>query len=105
MQGGLQFGLVSGGAFHTCGVTTGGVGYCWGPNGNGQIGDNTTVVRLTPQTVFGNLSFTSVAAGPYHSCALATGTGAGVYCWGYNGTGELGDGTTIQRLVPTRVQQ
>ena len=105
VQGGLQFGLVSGGAFHTCGVTTGGVGYCWGPNGNGQIGDNTTVVRLTPQTVFGNLSFTSVAAGPYHSCALATGTGAGVYCWGYNGTGELGDGTTIQRLVPTRVQQ
>ena len=105
VQGGLQFGLVSGGAFHTCGVTTGGVGYCWGPNGNGQIGDNTTVVRLTPQAVFGNLSFTSVAAGPYHSCAIATGTGAGVYCWGYNGTGELGDGTTIQRLVPTRAQQ
>lgn len=41
---------------------------------------------------------TQVAAGSYHSCALTT--AGGVACWGWNGLGELGDGTTTKRNTP-----
>jgi len=36
--GGLTFASVSAGYYHTCGVTTGGVAYCWGDNTSGQLG-------------------------------------------------------------------
>ena len=105
VQGGLQFALVSGGADHTCGVTTTGIGYCWGFNGDGEIGDNTTLNRLTPKAIAGSLSLSIPAAGLGHSCAVTTGPSAMAYCWGFNGQGQLGDGTTTQRFVPTRTQQ
>ncbi|MCW2966485.1 MAG: regulator of chromosome condensation, partial [Solirubrobacteraceae bacterium] len=43
----------------------------------------------------------SLSLGDSHACAL-TKTGA-VWCWGSNAAGELGDGTTKQRLVPVAV--
>jgi alpha-tubulin suppressor-like RCC1 family protein len=45
---------------------------------------------------------TAVAAGGWHTCGK-TNTG-GVKCWGYNGDGELGDGTWITRTLPVDVQ-
>ena len=47
------------------------------------------------------LSFSTVSAGTYHTCGLAA-VGA-AYCWGFNGHGELGDGTTTNRSTPTLV--
>lgn len=42
----------------------------------------------------------AVAAGLQHSCAAIDGQ---VYCWGYNGHGELGDGTLTDRRTPAPV--
>jgi len=43
----------------------------------------------------------SIALGGSHSCALLTdGT---MKCWGYNGYGQLGDGTTTDRTTPVEV--
>src|SRR5688572_30392529 len=39
------------GGNHTCAVTRGGLIYCWGSNGFGQLGDGTTQTRLKPVPV------------------------------------------------------
>ncbi len=49
----------------------------------------------------GRLHFASVTAGENHTCALTTSGRA--WCWGDNAVGEVGDGTTTTRLVPTEV--
>jgi alpha-tubulin suppressor-like RCC1 family protein len=48
VAGGLALKQVSAGGFHTCGRTLAGVGYCWGYNAYGALGDGTTIDRFTP---------------------------------------------------------
>ncbi len=43
---------------------------------------------------------TQVSVGVNHTCAVASGA---LYCWGVNAYGQLGDGTLVNRLVPTKV--
>jgi len=50
---GLAFSHVAVGQFHTCGLTTGGVAYCWGWNLQGQLGDGTQTERDVPTRVAG----------------------------------------------------
>jgi len=79
-----------------------GLGYCWGENNNGQVGDGTTTQRLVPTLVNGNLRFGSIDTGGQVSCGVEQLTDHG-YCWGRNDLGQVGDGSTISRLLPTRV--
>jgi alpha-tubulin suppressor-like RCC1 family protein len=101
---GLASGVVSvsAGMWHTCVVTdTGGI-KCWGNNVFGRVGDGTTTDRHTPVDVVGIATGgQAVIADDSHTCALLE-TG-GVMCWGYNATGQLGDGTTTTRNVPVDV--
>jgi alpha-tubulin suppressor-like RCC1 family protein len=97
----LSFYQVSGGNFHTCGVTTDSRLYCWGRNFYGELGDGTTTDRLKPVPVATTLRFREVSAGNFFNCALTTDYRA--YCWGWNGMGGLGDGTTTNRLKPVAV--
>src|SRR5438552_2831006 len=89
------------GDYHSCALRASGVAYCWGDNGDGQLGDGTTTQRLVPTAVVGGLTFTTLSVGAAHTCGLTTSGAA--YCWGFNGDGRLGDNTTTQRLVPTAV--
>src|SRR5258706_15572814 len=66
------------------------------------MGDGTTTQRLTAVDVTGLPGpVVALSAGNLHTCAVL-GSGAAM-CWGLNGNGRLGDGTTTQRLVPTLV--
>lgn len=94
---------VSAGYGHSCAVLNDGSVMCWGENGSGQLGDGTTVqYRSTATTVSGISNAVAVDVGTgQHTCAVLD-TGA-VKCWGYNGDGELGDGTLIDKTTPVTV--
>lgn len=95
---------ISSGTDITCAVADA-IAYCWGKNTNGQIGNNSTAnspvpVAVDASGVLAGKSIISISAGDRHVCAIAN---AGVYCWGDSNYGQLGNGTTVQSLVPIAV--
>lgn len=91
------------GLYHSCALANG-VTYCWGNNSSGQVGDNTTTTRKKAVAVtqsagvFLNQTVSALTAGANRSCGVANGR---TFCWGLNDNGQIGDGTTINRWVPT----
>ena len=77
----------------TCGRTTTGSVFCWGENRVGQLGDGSPLNTVSfggPVAVIGITDAVDVGAGEYHACArLSSGE---VRCWGYNYSGQLGNG-------------
>jgi alpha-tubulin suppressor-like RCC1 family protein len=100
---------VSAGGFHTCATIVGGAARCWGANATGQVGDSTTTGPRTTPTAVGLPAgiATEVTAGSTHSCTVSWAQFVNeVRCWGANGSGQLGRGTTTasepsQALVQT----
>lgn len=99
------FKMLAAGDNHVCGLTDSGDVYCWGSNTQGQLGDASTLNSYYPQLVdvsgLTDVVFESISANAANTCGL-TGDGS-VYCWGDNAYGQVGDGTMIDKLVPTLV--
>lgn len=91
------------GFHHACAVSASNKLFCWGDNGYGQLGDDSTQRRLYPTAVQNLTEDVDVAAlGSGHSCVLTKPAG-NVYCWGRNLYGQLGNGTTIDSTKPVKV--
>ncbi len=88
---------ISAGGSSTCAVTSEARVKCWGAVIGGAANEN----ALTPVEVEGLSGVETIAVGGRHACALLTdGT---VSCWGGNGSGQLGEGTTVSSLTPVEV--
>lgn len=91
LSGSLSFLQIDGrraGLFsYFCGLATAGF-HCW------------TWIE-TPAPILAALPLQQVAAGGEHTCGLRADGKA--FCWGSNFSGEIGDGTTTQRLFGTEV--
>jgi len=77
------------GPYSACVVTSANELYCW------ESGYTLTPVRMMLANV------RSVAVGASHVCAVNTSNQ--LYCWGRNYAGQLGDGTTRTRTLPTLI--
>ena len=95
------------GAVHSSALSATGRVFTWGFNGSGRLGDGTTTNRNVPTEITSRFSLTagdkiiSLSLGYTHSSALSK-TGR-VFTWGFNGSGQIGDGTTTNRNVPTEI--
>jgi len=96
---------ISAGSYHTCAVTADGGVWCWGSNGVGQVGNGTQVGPvLEPEKVTALVGYnvTGITAGYAHTCAMTA--DGGVWCWGHNDYGQVGNRTQIGPvLVPSKV--
>ena len=92
------------GSFHTCALLADTSVRCWGAGGAGELGGGARGALHADLPVAVRLlrGVAEIAAGGSHTCARTlAGT---VLCWGANADGQLGDGTTTDRAVPTMVR-
>ena len=92
------------GNFTTCAVLSSDQVKCWGYNANGQLGNGTTSSSDIPVTVKGITSAKAVSGDVNGQSFCAVLTTGHLKCWGYNGFGELGNGTTTSFTVPVSVK-
>ena len=99
---GANFVSVRAGLGWACGIEVSGAAACWGWNRAGVLGvESSDHPRLTPSPVSGGHLWASMTMGLSAICGQTT---SGVsYCWGENASGVVGDGTLIDRIVPTTV--
>src|SRR5262249_38135189 len=71
---------------------------CWGSGANGVMEDGMAGGHAisAPTKLSFTLPATAIMAGNQNSCAILNGA---AWCWGYNGHGELGNGTTTDQLT------
>ena len=95
--------VVGAGSASACSLNAAGMVRCWGQNSLAILDASATIVE--PSAVLGG-GLTSgvqkIAVGSFHRCAIMAGSGA-LKCWGANGSGAVGDGTTTDRAVATDV--
>jgi alpha-tubulin suppressor-like RCC1 family protein len=88
---------IAAGGSATCALTTNQTALCWGNNDFGQLGNNTAANSNLPVTVLNSAGtaplsgITQIVTDGMATCALTT--AQVVWCWGYDGNGELGNGT------------
>jgi alpha-tubulin suppressor-like RCC1 family protein len=93
---------VSAGQDHTCARKKDGTLMCWGYNQDGELGNGTYVASNVPQQVTSlGSDVAEVSAGVDFTCARKK--DGSLWCWGTNGVGQLGNGTTNGSFLPVQV--
>lgn len=97
--------IFSGGLNISFYVNWAGVGYSWGENAQGQLGQNSKSPEsssvLTPKTIYGIHTFVAISAGELNGWGIDN-TGL-AWSWGNNVHGQLGNNTTSAKSTPVSV--
>jgi alpha-tubulin suppressor-like RCC1 family protein len=97
--GGIFVKAIACGGAHSLAIKSDNAGFAWGLNNKGQLGVGTTDFNIIIATPIASPNpLVAIAGGAFHSLAIQAG-GAPI-AWGYNATGQLGDGTTTNRIGP-----
>lgn len=98
---GLPMKAIACGNWHSLVLSQDGDVYSWGWNEHGQLGLTnspsptvalpTLVDIASSSATSSDVSFVSISCGSRHSAAVSE--GGMLYCWGWNGYGQLGDGS------------
>lgn len=92
---------------HSCALSFLGGLWCWGANGSGQLGTDSTAadslvpVQVTAAGPLAGRELVQVDAGGAHTCVVDA--DGGVHCWGDNQYGQLGVGGSTDSRVPVAV--
>ncbi|MEU2059162.1 sialidase [Streptomyces sp. NPDC013455] len=103
-------GGVTGGTGFAVALRNDGSVWTWGQSDKGQLGTGPASETVKYQSGLGKVpglnGIVDVAAGGQHALALRVNTGKadGVYAWGLNDKGQVGEGTNANRSVPKLVQ-
>lgn len=99
---------VKAGAFFTIAIKTDGSLWSWGSNYEGELGQgdrsifpSTAHNLLYPKQVGTDLDWLRISAGEQFAAAVKS--DGSLWTWGYNFSGQLGQGDNADKLVPTRV--
>ncbi|MBN1439623.1 MAG: hypothetical protein JW929_09460 [Anaerolineales bacterium] len=91
------------GSAHACALRTDGAMQCWGKNTSGQLGggfvSNGSNTPVDVVVLDGEIN--AMALGSDYTCVLTA--AGGVKCWGWNHSGQLGDGTNVESRTPVDV--
>ena len=93
---------ISGGYAHSIALKSDGTVWTFGRNDYGQLGDGSNTYRNIPVQLNGLSDVIAIAGGNYHSL-LALKSDGTVWAWGYNGYGQLGNGTNSNSNAPVQV--
>jgi alpha-tubulin suppressor-like RCC1 family protein len=100
---GTRFKSIAVGFTFSLAIDTSGGLWAWGNNINSELGiGRVGGTRIAPTRVKSDTRFTSIAAEGWHS--LAIDEDGGLWAWGSNQEGQLGDGTTQRRNTPIKIK-
>jgi len=93
--------IISSGYKHTCLIKKGEL-FCFGENGNGELGTGNMENRKAPAKVGANNNWIDVSAGHNHSCAVNS--NRELFCFGSNYAGQMGTGDSEGNMSPEKIK-
>ena len=103
LPGSLTFRKIATFDMHACAIDEHRNAWCWGAGSSGQLGNGANTLSYEPVSprMPNGVYYEAVAVGYDHSCGL--GQNGHAYCWGANGHGQLGNGSTTTASTTSAV--